>query len=94
MRYPSCMRVLVTYWLRTFFRRCFWKFGNLSSPKGMRRPAQGCCTRLPWERSRASEPTPTGLWPIVFTYIAKSNLLEAPAATPLGLERFIAVFPR
>jgi len=36
-----------------------WTF----SPKGIRPPAQGCCTRLPWERRRPVSPTPTGLWP-------------------------------
>jgi hypothetical protein len=67
-----------------------WTF----SPKGIRPPAQGCCTRLPWGKTAGEFPNPNGV-------VAKPPRVHEPADSfdaeqcrnPVGVARIIAAIP-
>ena len=81
------------------------KFGHsVFTPKGLRRSAQGCCTRLPWETEHGAQPqrgygsdphmTLIPFYVVLARQSPKLILLTETAATLSGLEQQFAVVPK
>lgn len=79
-----------------------WTF----SPKGIRPPAQGCCTRLPWERGRrvrqpqrgcgqaSRDNTNQGIGPKGYRLVSSLRLSRGARRNPVGVAKIIAAIPQ